>query len=164
MRAISVRRTNARTGQEETATYQVRIPRGVQAGQSIRVSGKGGEGLNGGSAGDIYLRVRYAQHPDWQVVGSDLMGVLELAPWEAVLGAAVPVATLEGSVVVKVPAGFQQGQKLRVRGRGLPATGAKFGDLYLEASIQVPPQIGIEEERLWKELAGASAFNPRKSA
>ncbi len=163
-RAISVRRTNARTGQEETATYQVRIPKGVQAGQSIRVSGKGGEGLNGGSAGDIYLRVRYAQHPDWEVRGSDLMGVLALAPWEAILGATVPVATLEGSVIVKVPAGFQQGQTLRVRGRGLPAAGAKFGDLYLEASIQVPPHIGKEEERLWKELAGASAFNPRKSA
>ena len=91
------------------------------------------------------------------------MGVLELAPWEAVLGATVPVATLEGSVIVKVPAGFQQGQKLRVRGRGLPAAAAKFGDLYLEASIQVPPHSGKEEERLWKELAGASAFNPRKS-
>jgi curved DNA-binding protein len=80
MRAISVRRNNARTGQEETQTYQVRVPKGVQAGQSIRVSGKGGEGPNGGSAGDIYLRVRYAQHPDWQVRGADLTGHLELAP------------------------------------------------------------------------------------
>jgi curved DNA-binding protein len=163
MRAVSVRRTNARTGQEEAATYQVRIPKGVQAGQSIRLSGKGGEGLQGGGAGDIYLRVRYAQHPDWQVRGSDLLGVLELAPWEAVLGATVRVATLGGRVSVKVPAGFQQGQQLRVRGQGLPAGGGKFGDLYLEASIQVPSRIGKEEERLWKELAGASAFDPRKS-
>lgn len=164
MRAISVRRTNAHTGQEETATYQVRIPKGVQAGQSIRVAGKGGEGANGGGAGDIYLRVRYAQHPDWQVRGADLIGVLELAPWEAVLGATVPVATLAGSVSVKVPAGFQQGQQLRIKGQGLPAGAAKFGDLYLEASIQVPPHSGKEEERLWKELAGASTFNPRTSA
>ena len=164
MRAISVRRNNARTGQEETETYQVRVPKGVQAGQTIRVSGKGGEGSNGGSAGDIYLRVRYAQHPDWQVRGADLMGHLELAPWEAVLGATVPVRTLEGSVSVKVPAGFQQGQKLRVRGKGLPAGGAKRGDLYVEASIQVPTQAGKEEERLWKELAAASGFNPRKPA
>jgi curved DNA-binding protein len=164
MRAISVRRNNARTGQEETETYQVRVPKGVQAGQTIRVTGKGGEGSNGGSAGDIYLRVRYAQHPDWQVRGADLMGHLELAPWEAVLGATVPVRTLEGSVSVKVPAGFQQGQKLRVRGKGLPAGGAKRGDLYVEASIQVPTQAGKEEERLWKELAAASGFNPRKPA
>jgi len=163
IRAISVRRTNARTGQEEMETYQVRIPKGVQAGQSIRVSGKGGEGVNGGSAGDIYLRVRFAQHPDWQVRGADLMGHLELAPWEAVLGATVPMRTLEGSVLVKVPAGFQQGQKLRVRGKGLPAGGVKRGDLYVEASIQVPSHIGKEEARLWKELASGSVFDPRKT-
>ena len=163
-RAISVRRTNARTGREETETYQVRIPKGVQAGQTIRVSGKGGEGSNGGSAGDIYLRVRYAQHPDWQVRGADLMGNLELTPWEAVLGATVPVKTLEGSVSVKVPAGFQQGNKLRVRGKGLPAGATKRGDLYVEASIQVPSHISKEAERLWKELAAESAFNQRTAA
>jgi curved DNA-binding protein len=163
MRAISVRRTNARTGQEETDTYQVRIPQGVQAGQSIRLSGKGGEGSNAGSAGDIYLRVRYAQHPDWQVRGFDLIGHLELAPWEAVLGATVRVQTLEEQVSIKVPAGFQQGQRLRVRGKGLPAGAAKRGDLYLEASIQVPSRIAKEDERLWKELAASSFFNPRKT-
>ena len=162
MRAISVRRTNARTGREETGTYQVRIPAGVQAGQLIRVSGKGGEGLNGGGAGDIYLRVRCAQHPDWQVRGADLMGHLALAPWEAVLGATVPVKTLEGSVSVKVPAGFQQGNKLRVRGKGLPAGAGGRGDLYVEASIQVPPRISKEDEILWKQLATRATFNPRK--
>ena len=163
MRAISVRRTNAQTGREETETYQVRIPKGVQAGQSIRVSGKGGEGSNGGNAGDIYLRVRYAQHPDWQVSGADLMGHLVLAPWEAVLGATVPVQTLEGSVSVKIPAGFQQGQKLRVRGKGLPASATKRGDLYVEGSIQVPPHINKEDELLWKQLATQATFNPRKA-
>ena len=162
-RAISVRRTNARTGREETQTYQVRIPKGVQAGQSVRVSGKGGEGSSGGSAGDIDLRVRFAQHPDWQVHGSDLTGQLELAPWEAVLGATVPVKTFEGSLSIKVPAGFQQGQRLRVRGKGLPAGAAKRGDLYIEVSIQVPSHLGKDEERLWKELATASTFNPRKT-
>ncbi|MDR3460474.1 MAG: J domain-containing protein [Verrucomicrobiae bacterium] len=164
MRAITVRRTNARTGQEEPETYQVRVPKGVQAGQSIRVAGKGGAGSNGGGAGDIYLRVRYAQHPDWQVRGTDLLGHLELAPWEAVLGATVPVKTLEGSVSVKVPAGFQQGQKLRVRGKGLPAGAAKRGDLYVEAVIQVPAHVSPADEALWKQLATQAAFNPRKAA
>ncbi len=153
--------TRAPVGKKRKPT-RCEFPKGVQAGQSIRVTGKGGEGSNGGGAGDIYLRVRYAQHPDWQVRGADLMGHLELAPWEAVLGATVPVPTLEGSVSVKVPAGFQQGQKLRVRGKGLPAGGTKRGDLYVEASIQVPHEAGKEEERLWKELAVASGFNPRK--
>jgi len=163
MRAISVRRINARTGEEETETYQVRIPKGVRAGQSIRVPGKGGEGVGGATAGDIYLRVRYAQHPDWQVRGADLVGHLELAPWEAVLGATVPVKTLEGSVSVKVPAGFQAGHQLRVRGKGLPEGAAKRGDIYVGVAIQTPPHIGKEEERLWQELAAVSTFNPRKT-
>jgi curved DNA-binding protein len=163
MRDISVRRTNARTNQEETETYHVRIPVGVRAGQSIRVPGKGGKGLAGGSAGDIYLRVRYAQHPDWQVLGTDLVGNLELAPWEAVLGATVPVPTLEGTISLKVPPGTQQGHQLRVRGKGLPAGVGKRGDLYVAVSIQVPSRIGKEEERLWKQLSAESTFNPRKA-
>lgn len=163
MRAISVRRTNPRSGLEETETHSVRIPAGVRAGQTIRVPGKGGEGLGGGGAGDIFLRVRYAQHPDWQARGADLVGHLELAPWEAVLGATVPVRTLEGNVSVKVPPGTQQGNQLRVRGKGLPAGAARRGDLYVGVSIQVPPRIGKEEERLWKQLAAESTFNPRKT-
>lgn len=161
LRAISVRRTNARTGQEETETYLVRIPAGVQAGQFVRVPGKGGEGLRGGRAGDIYLRVHYAQHPDWRARGGDLVGHLELAPWEAVLGTTVAVRTLEGTVSLKVPAGTQQGDQLRVRGKGLPTGMAKRGDLYVAVSIQVPSHIGKEEERLWKQLATDSTFAPR---
>ncbi len=163
MRDISVRRTNARTGQEEMETYHVRIPVGVRAGQSIRVPGKGGEGLGGGAAGDIFLRVRYAQHPDWQVRGTDLVGHLELTPWEAVLGATVSVPTLEGAITLKVPPGTQQGHQLRVRGKGLPAGVGMRGNLYVEVSIQVPARVGKEEERLWKQLSAESTFNPRKT-
>jgi len=163
LRAISVRRTNPRTGQEETQTYSVRVPAGVRAGQSIRVPGKGGEGFGGGGAGDIYLRVRYAQHPDWQARGPDLVGHLDLAPWEAVLGATVPVRTLEGTVSLKVPAGTQQGHQLRIRGKGLPAGSSKRGDLYVGVSIHVPPRSSKEEERLWKQLATECNYNPRKT-
>jgi len=164
MRAISVRRPNARTGREETETYQVRIPVGVQAGQSIRVPGKGGEGVGGGRAGDIYLRVRYAQDPDWRGRGADLVGHLDLAPWEAVLGATVSVRTLEGAVSLKVPAGTRQGHQLRIRGHGLPTGKAKRGDLYVAVSIQVPVRSSKEEEALWKQLAAVSTFDPRKTA
>jgi curved DNA-binding protein len=164
MRAISVRRTNARTGQEEMETYQVRIPAGVGAGQSIRVPGKGGNGLGGGSAGDIFLCVRYAQNPDWQARGGDLLGHLELAPWEAVLGTTVSVSTLEGSVSLKVPAGTQQGHQLRRRGKGLPIGAGKRGDLYVGVSIQVPPRISKDEEHLWNQLASISTFDPRKAS
>jgi curved DNA-binding protein len=163
MRGISVRRTNARTGQEETQTHQVRIPPGVQAGQTIRVPGKGGEGSGGGPAGDIYLRVRYAEHPDFRARGSDLLGDLELSPWEAVLGATVPVRTLDGSVSLKIPAATQQGHQLRIRGKGLPLGAGKRGDLYVSVSIQVPQEVTKEQERLWKQLAAQSDFDPRKN-
>ncbi|MFA6567127.1 MAG: J domain-containing protein [Victivallales bacterium] len=164
MRAITVRRTNARTGREESQTYQVRIPAGVRTGQSIRLRGKGDAGFAGGGAGDLYLRVRYAQHPDFETRGADLVGGLELTPWEAVLGATVPVQTLEGTVSLKVPAGTQQGHQLRVRGKGLPSGNARRGDLYVGVSIQVPPQSSEEEKHIWKQLAAKSAFNPRTEA
>ena len=160
MRPISVRRTDAHTGREDMETYTVRIPPGVRDGQSIRVSGKGGKGVGGGGAGDIYLRVRYEEHPDWHVDGTDLVGEVELAPWEAVLGATVPVRTLEGTVTLRVPAGTLQGHRLRVRGKGLPA-GVNRGDLYVEVSIHVPPCVTKEEEHLWKQLATESHFDPR---
>ncbi len=161
IRAITVRRTNARTGQEESHTFQVRIPAGVRAGQSIRLRGKGDAGFAGGGAGDMYLRVRYAQHPDFQTHGADLIGNLELAPWEAVLGATIPVQTLEGKISLKIPAGTQEGYQLRVRGKGLPVGNAKRGDLYVGVSIQIPPQSSEDEKRLWKQLAAKSTFNPR---
>ena len=110
------------------------------------------------------MRVRYAQNPDWQVRGSDLVGHLELAPWEAVLGTTVTVKTLEGNVSLKVAADTQQGHQLRVRGKGLPAGAGKRGDLYVGVSIQVPPRSGKEERRLWKELATHSTFNPRSES
>ena len=161
IRAITVRRTNARTGQEESHTFQVRIPAGVRAGQSIRLRGKGDAGFAGGGAGDMYLRVRYAQHPDFQTHGADLIGNLELAPWEAVLGATIPVQTLEGKISLKIPPGTQEGYQLRVRGKGLPVGNAKRGDLYVGVSIQIPPQSSEDEKRLWKQLAAKSTFNPR---
>lgn len=162
MRTISVRRVDGRTGEEETQTYHVRIPAGVQAGQSIRLPGKGNAGFGGGSAGDLYLRVRYAQHPDLSARGADLVGHVEVAPWEAVLGATVLVRTLEGTVSLKVPPGTQQGTRLRVRGKGLPAGGTKRGDLYVGISIEVPSHVAPAQKALWEQLSRESGFNPRE--
>ncbi len=94
--------------------------------------------------------------------GADLMGQLELAPWEAVLGATVPVRPLAATVSVEVPAGTQQGHKLRVRDKELPAGAGKRGNLYVTIALQVPSHIGNEEELLWKQLATKSNFDPRR--
>ncbi len=161
VRTISLQRRNRATRQAVAENFRVRVPVGVQEGQLIRVPAKGEEGFNGGAPGDLYLRVRFAQHPDFRVKGADLYYELELAPWEAVLGATVSIPALDGPVSVRVPPGANAGQQLRVRGKGLPSAGGGRGDLYALISIQVPTEINEGERRLWQQLAEGSKFNPR---
>ena len=162
VRPVSLQRTNLQTGQAETYTFKVRIPPGVQEGQTIRVPGKGGQGVGGGAPGDLYLRVRIAKHPDFRVSGADLYYDLDLAPWEAVLGTEASVPTPESRVNVRIPPGTTNGQKIRLRGRGLPkGRGGGRGDLYIVAHVQVPREINDEERELWEKLSRVSRFNPR---
>jgi curved DNA-binding protein len=141
-------------------THQVKIPAGVSEGQRLRVSGKGETGTGGGRPGDLFLIIRLAAHPEFRVEEENLFHDLDLAPWEAVLGANVMVPTLEGSVNIKIPAGTQNGQRLRVRGRGLGKEGAR-GDLFVVTRILVPEQVGDAERELWQRLAQNSKFHPR---
>jgi curved DNA-binding protein len=143
-----------------TETHQVKIPPGVTDGVKLRVGGKGEVGTSGGKPGDLFLTVQLAGHPDFRVEGSDLFYELDLAPWEAVLGASVAVPTLEGQVNIKIPPGTQSGQRLRVRSRGLGRESAR-GDLYVVTRVQVPKQLGDDERRLWEQLARESGFKPR---
>jgi curved DNA-binding protein len=144
-----------------TQDYKVKIPPGVRDGQRLRVSGRGEPGLGGGPPGDLYLRVRLASHPDFRVEGGDLYYDLDLAPWEAALGASVSIPTLSGPVSIKIPPATQTGQRLRVRGRGLPGRENEKGDLYVVARIQMPKEIAESEKALWEQLARTSRFNPR---
>lgn len=163
IRTIQYQRRKRETGEVVNETFRVRIPTGVQEGQMIRVPGKGEAGFNGGPSGDLFLRVRFAQHPDFKVRGADLYYDLDLAPWEAVLGATVTIPALDGPVTVRVPAGAQKGQQLRVRGKGLPSGGGNRGDLYALISVQTPPgEVSAGEKELWQKLAETSTFNPRR--
>lgn len=141
-------------------THQVKIPPGVLEGQRLRVAGRGESGSGGGQAGDLYLTIRLAGHADFRVEGANLFCEVDLAPWEAVLGASVSVPTLEGSVNIRIPPGTQAGQRLRVRGRGLGKEGSR-GDLFVSARIAVPDQVGDREKALWEQLARESGFRPR---
>ena len=162
MRTISLQRTDPRTGQTRTETIRVRIPPGVREGQSIRVRGKGGEGCNGAESGDLYLRVRYAAHPDFRANGADLYYDLDLAPWEAVLGTTVTVPSFGGRVNVRIPPGTNNGQKLRVRGQGLPkGQNGERGDFFVVVNVQLPEKLSDEERALWEKLSRTSRFNPR---
>ncbi|MDE1170692.1 MAG: J domain-containing protein [Verrucomicrobium sp.] len=158
-RPVTVRRTDPRTGAETTQTFQVRIPPGIREGQRIRLAGQGDAGSGG--AGDLYLNVRLARHPDFRVSGDDLYYELPLAPWEAVLGASVTVPTLEGTAALRIPPGAGAGQKLRLRGQGLPKREGKRGDLYAVLAIEVPTKVDEAEQALWQQLAERSSFRPR---
>jgi curved DNA-binding protein len=138
-----------------TESHQVKIPPGVTEGQKLRVAGRGEAG------GDLYLRVRLAKHPDFEVDDHNLIYEAELAPWEAVLGAEISVPTLGGRVNIKIPPGTQSGQKLRVRGRGLPQRNGGNGDLIVVARVEVPAKVTETERKLWEQLARESKFNPR---
>jgi curved DNA-binding protein len=142
-------------------SFKARIPKGATDGQRLRLAGKGGKGLNGGRDGDLYLNIVLHPHRLFRVSGHDLFLDLPLAPWEAVLGSAVEVPTLAGSVQLRVPAGTRAGQQLRLAGRGLPKPHSGEGDLFAIVQIVVPSAVGERERALYKELAGASTFNPR---
>lgn len=150
------------TGQvPQTQTFQVKIPAGVAEGQKLRVAGRGEAGFSGRGAGDLFLRVRLARHPDFEVDGHNLILELAVTPWEAVLGANVEVPTLTSRVSIRIPPGTPNGQKLRVRGRGLPERGGGHGDLIVLVRIEVPTQVAESERKLWENLARESHFNPR---
>jgi curved DNA-binding protein len=142
-------------------SYEVTIPAGVSDGQRIRLAGQGAAGLSGGPHGDLYLLVRVAPHPRYRVEGRDITVDLPVAPWEAALGASVPVDTPGGPVQVQVPAGSSTGRRLRLRGRGMPNPTGAPGDLYAEVKILVPEQLSAAERKLWRRLAENSGFDPR---
>lgn len=162
---------NLEIGHEEgERTLHVTIPPGTTQGRKLRLRGRGGPGRQGGSPGDIYLHIELAPHPVFRVDGHDLHFDLALAPWEAVLGAEIEVPTLDGPVLLTVPAGTRAGGRLRLRGRGL-ATGhgvrtdhPGHGDLYAVVHIEVPARLTAEERRLFEELARVSQFDPRPTA
>jgi len=142
-------------------TFKVRIPKGATDGQRLRLTGRGGKGLNGGRDGDLYLNIALHPHPLFRVSGHDLYLDLPLAPWEAVLGATVEVPTLAGPVSLKVPPNTRAGQQLRLSRRGLPKPSGGEGDLFAIAQIVVPAAPSEREQTLFKQLAESSTFNPR---
>ena len=162
VRSVTLQMTNALTGKPETREFQVRIPPGVTDGRRIRVPGQGSPGSGGAPAGDLYLRVRHAAHPDFHTEGADVFHELDLAPWEAVLGAEISVPTLDGKLKLRIPPGSESGQQLRVRGRGLPkGKSGERGDFHAVLTVQLPANLTAEERALWEKLRSGSQFNPR---
>lgn len=149
------------TGMVQHAPHslKVKIPAGVMEGQQIRLSGQGGEGLGGGPRGDLYLAVHLRNDARYTAQGRDIYLNLPITPSEAALGASIAVPTLGGSVTLKIPEGAQGGQKMRLKGRGLPGNPA--GDQYVVLQVHVPKPTTDEQRALYTQLAEQLPENPR---
>ena len=145
----------------ETRILVARVPKGATAGQRLRLRGQGSKGRHGGRDGDVYLNITLRPHPLYRVDRHDLYIDLPLTPWEAALGTTVEVPTLAGRVNLKVAALIAGGKQLRLAKRGLPKPDGNAGDLFAVVKIVMPPTLSEHELALFKELADASAFDPR---
>ncbi len=142
-----------------TRTLNVKIPKGVKQGQRIRLSGQGAPGMGDAPAGDLYLEIEFKPHSYYRVDGHDVYLDLPLAPWEAALGAKVKVPTPSGVLEVKIAKGTQAGKKMRLKGKGIPASTP--GDLYVVAQIVLPEADTPEKEELYRKMEQTMSFNPR---
>lgn len=138
-------------------TLDVRIPKGIKPGQVIRLGGQAPHG-------DLLLEIEYAAHPQFEVDGSNIIHVLPVAPWEAVLGATVSVPTLGGPVELKIPADSEAGRKLRLRGRGLAGSGAApGGDQIVELEVLAPRAHTDAERDAYRSLKDAFGDDWRRA-
>ncbi|EKD74692.1 MAG: hypothetical protein ACD_44C00360G0007 [uncultured bacterium] len=147
-------------GQVSPKTLRVKIPKGILEGQQIRLAGQGASAYQGGQAGDLFIEVTYAPHSLFNIEKSDIYLKTPITPWEAALGASISVPTLGGQVEVKIPAGTQSGQKLRLKGRGIPSK--TLGDQYLLLEIMTPPANTEEIKQFYKTMETTLPFDPRK--
>jgi len=140
-------------------TLEVSIPKGIRAGQHLRLAGQGAPGLGGGPAGDLYLEIAFKPDPQFRADGRDVYVDLPLAPWEAALGTSVTAPTPEGQVQLTIPPGSAAGRQLRLKGRGIP--GMPPGDLYVTLGIALPPADSEAAQEAYRAMGKAFDFNPR---
>jgi curved DNA-binding protein len=143
-------------------TLDVSIPKGIRAGQNMRLAGQGGPGVGKGAPGDLYLEVDFRPHAIFRVEDRDVHVNLKLAPWEAALGAKVDAPTPDGPIQLTIPPGSSAGRKLRLKGRGIP--GSPPGDLYVELSIALPPADTEAAREAYMAMARALPFDPRATS
>jgi curved DNA-binding protein len=143
----------------QARTLNVKIPKGIRAGQIIRLAGQGAAIRGERNPGDLLLEVAFRPHPRLHADGRDLHLTVPVAPWEAALGAVVPVDLPGGTLNVRIPAGAESGRQLRVRGKGLPSDPP--GDLYFDVRIVAPPAATPKAKELYEALRQESNFDAR---
>jgi curved DNA-binding protein len=145
--------------QKDGRMLEVSIPAGVRTGSKVRMRGEGQAGAAGGPAGDLMLRIEVLPHPRFERRGDDLHTTVEVPVAIAALGGEVPVETLTGPVQLRVPPETQNGRRIRLRGKGLPAVSDpdRRGDLYATVSLRLPTGLSAEERQLFERLRALRA-------
>jgi curved DNA-binding protein len=144
-------------------TVKVRIPPGAKTGSRLRIKGKGQPSPFSGQRGDLYLNIELQPHPLFKFQGDNLVAEIPITPEEAILGAEINVPTPDGKVTMKVPAGVDSGQFLRLKGKGWRQPNQQRSDLMLQLKIVTPKDISNTEREYYQKLQQASHFNPRQS-
>lgn len=155
---------NAQGQQEiQRKTLQVKIPKGMKAGQQIRLNGQGQAGYDAGGGagqhGDLYIEIQYATTDKVRVDGTDVYVTVPITPWEAALGEKITVNTPAGTMDVKIPENTQTGKQLRLKGKGIPAK--EVGNLYLILDVVLPQAATETAKAFYRQMAEQLAFNPR---
>lgn len=138
---------------------RITIPAGVENGQQIKIKGYGGDGINGGPKGDLYLKFTIDNHTAFKRLKSNLYTTVNISLYKAVLGGEIMVDSFDGKVKLKVKAGTQNGSQVKLKGKGFPVykKQGQFGDLYITFQLEIPTQLSEKEIELFKELAKLKA-------
>lgn len=129
-----------------------RIPKGVRDGERIRLQGQGRPSFNGGRKGDLYITIKMVASSKFVLEGNDLITTKNIMPWDAALGSETTVDTIDGKIMVKIPAGIQTGNKIRVAGRGYMDKQGRRGDLYIKVQIVNPNYMTHEMKQLYEKM------------
>lgn len=151
-------RTHQQTFNLDGKAIRITIPAGISDGQTIKLKGQGGKGLNGGPAGDLLITFQIINNTPFSREGNDLFLTKEIDLYSAVLGSDVTIDTMNGKIKLKIAAGTQNGTKVRLKGKGFPVykKEGQFGDLYITYQVKIPTHLSTEQKRLFEELAQIS--------
>lgn len=151
-----------KTAANKIKEYEITIPEGTRTGDKIKILGKGLPGTIGAPPGDLYVNIIIKKHDKFKIIGKDLVTDIPITPWEAVFGGRAIIDGIEGKLNIKIPAGVQSSNKLRIVGKGYKS-GISRGDLLGNIKIVVPEKLTDDEKNLFKQLSEVSDFSPRET-
>ena len=152
---IDAYETHKQTLTVNSKNIRITIPAGIENGQTIKIAGHGGPGINGGPNGDLYITFLVANHPKFKRLGNDLYTKADLDLYTAVLGGEITVDTLNGKVKLKVKPETQNGSKIKLKGKGFPVykNEGQSGDLYVTFTVVIPKNLTEKQKKLFAELS-----------